>query len=58
MINGAYVLVSGGMIGYLSALRKRHRDQVLTLADWPAPTPSQFSAVTLRESPHPLRAHA
>src|SRR5262249_10818422 len=29
------------------ALHKRHRDQVLTLADWPAPTPSQFSVVSL-----------
>jgi signal transduction histidine kinase len=47
MIDSTYVLVSGGMIGYLSALRRRHRDQVLTLADWPAPTPSQFSAVSL-----------
>ena len=47
MIDSAYILVSGGMIGYLSALRKRHRDQVLTLADWPAPIPSQFSAVSL-----------
>lgn len=36
MVDSAYILVSGGMIGYLSALRKRHRDQVLTLADWPA----------------------
>ena len=47
LFNCAYVLISGAMIGYLSALRKRHRDQVLALADWPAPTPSQFSAVTL-----------
>jgi signal transduction histidine kinase len=47
LINCAYVLISGAMIGYLSALRKRHRDQVLALTDWPAPTPDQFSAVTL-----------
>jgi signal transduction histidine kinase len=47
LFNCAYVLISGAMIGYLSALRNRHRDQVLALADWPAPNPSQFSTVTL-----------
>ena len=47
LMDSAYILVGGGMIVYLSALRQRHRDQVLTLADWPAPTPSQFSAVSL-----------
>jgi signal transduction histidine kinase len=47
LIESAYVLVSGGMIAYLSALRQRYRDQVITLADWPAPTPSQLTAVSL-----------
>jgi signal transduction histidine kinase len=47
LMDSTYILVGGGMIVYLSALRLRHRDQVLRLADWPAPTPSQFSAVTL-----------
>ncbi|MBV8056664.1 MAG: hypothetical protein JO071_15640 [Deltaproteobacteria bacterium] len=47
LIESAYILVSGAMIAYLSALRQRYRDQVITLADWPAPTPAQLNAVSL-----------
>lgn len=47
LIDSAYILASGGMIAYLNALRQRHCDQVITLADWPAPTPSQLNTVSL-----------
>jgi len=36
IIRGAYLIVIGGMLAYVSAFRERRRERLARLADWPA----------------------
>ena len=47
VVRGVYVIMTGAMLAYYSAVRERRREQLTKLTDWPGPDPSQIDRPNL-----------
>ena len=47
VVGGVYVIMTGAMLAYYSAVRERRREQLTKLTDWPGPDPSQIDRPNL-----------